>query len=154
MNKPIINLASLEWRLLQNGAINIYSNKNIIKSHYEQLEKEGYQIEILRCDTKETFEHDITMTLNWKEQFGYSPWNGNLNALNDAMREMNISKNGKLVLVCENFHKLVKIDSNCAIAFLDLLEYNSRNHLLVGCRTIGLIHTEDTHFHAYPLGAR
>jgi hypothetical protein len=147
-------LTEIEWRLLQNSSINLYKDETIFEEDCKSLKKVGYKVSQVNCDSVLTFTTDITNALDWKNQFGYSPWNGNLDALNDAMRDTTLGHKGKFALACKNFHKLVKADKNMAIVFLDLLEYNSRNHLLENCLFIGLIQTRDGHFNPKNLGSR
>jgi hypothetical protein len=147
-------LTEIEWRLLQNGAINLYKDETIFEEDCKSLKKVGYKVFHINCDSILTFTTDITNALDWENQFGYSPWRGNLDALNDAMRDTTLGNKGKLSLACRNFHKLVKADKNMAIKFLHLLEYNSRNHLLEDCLFIGLIQTRNPRFDAENLGNR
>ena len=147
-------LTEIEWQLLQNGSINLYKDEVLFEEDCELLKKVGYKVAYIDCSSLLSFETDITEALEWKKQFGYSPWGGNLDALNDGMRDTTLGYNGKFTLACKNFHKLVKVNKNMAMAFLDLLEYNSRNHLLDGCLFIGLIQTGDPHFSPENLGGR
>ena len=147
-------LIEIEWQLLQNGSINLYKDEVVFEEDCESLKKVGHKVAYIDCSSLLSFKTDLTEALVWKQQFGYSPWSGNLNALNDGMRDITLGYNGKFTLACKNFHKLVKTDKKMAMAFLDLLEYNSRNHLLDGCLFIGLIQTRDPHFSPENLGGR
>jgi len=136
----------IEWRLLQNGAVNLYKDETIFEDEAQALKKVGYRVTYINCDSLDQFKADITDALKWESQFGYSPWSGNIDALNDAMRDTTLGHNGKFALACRNFHKLFKSDKSMAIHFLDLIEYNSRNHLLESSLFIGLIQTRDPRF--------
>jgi len=145
-------LTEFEWQLLQNGAVNLYKKVSIFEEDCKELIKLGYNVCEIDCSSISNFITDITHALNWEGQFGYSPWNGNLNALNDAMRATSLGNQGKFSLACRKFHKLVEADELLAMKFLHYLELNSRGHLLEGCLFVGLIQTENPYFDTEPLG--
>jgi hypothetical protein len=92
--------------------------------------------------------------LRWKEQFGYEPWTGNLNALNDGMRDYPFGPSGRSALVLVGFHHLVAKSEELAQAVLDIFESAARNHLLLGKLLIALVQTDDPHYFCSGLGCR
>jgi len=93
--------------------------------------------------------------LRWHDQFGYAPWTGNLDALNDSLRDQPaFSPCGCLAICIEDFDKLVSVDREFAWKLLDILEYQSRDNLLLGRKLVALIQTNDNRYEADNIGAR
>ena len=144
----------LEKNLFLNGAVNLYRSDAIFEDDCRELKKQGYRVAKVICDTFETFTRDVSLALNWQEQFGYGPWGGNLDALNDGFCDTSLGNNGKFAIAFMRFHRIWKLDKEFAHSVLDILEYQSRNHLLEGARMIGLVQTRDPHFETKLLGGR
>jgi hypothetical protein len=87
-------------------------------------------------------------------QFGYGPWNGNLNALNDGFRGYPFADAGRSALVLEGFHGLVAMDGDFAHQVLDIIERQARNHLLLGKILICLVQTDDNRYNCAAIGCR
>lgn len=143
-----------DWPLLQNGAVNLFYKASVFKETISSLTDLGYDIVYVQCDTVEQFKADISIALHWEDQFGYKVWNGNLDALNDGFASAPMNEKGQLAIACHNFEKLCLKDKKLADGFLDILEYQSRNHLLFSERLIALIQTNDPYFECYELGSR
>ena len=90
--------------------------------------------------------------LKWKEQFGYYPWTGNLDALNDGLRGQPFDSADNATIAIENFDALIKSEKHLSLVLLDLLERHSRNYLLFGKRLIGLIQTNNPKIHFESIG--
>jgi len=88
----------------------------------------------------------MSSLLRWDEQFGYSPWNGNLDAFNDGLSGYPFPPSNKAVLALVGFHSLVRANKNSSDVVLDLLEYHSRQFLLFSKRLIVLVQTDDNRF--------
>ncbi|MGI9383521.1 MAG: hypothetical protein ACR2PO_10230 [Methyloligellaceae bacterium] len=141
-----------DWDLLQNGAINLYFKHAVFEEAITSLEQLGYHIIRLRFDNEKQFEADMTRALKWQQQFGYSPWNGNLDALNDGFRDEPFNSADDTAFCIENFQACVAHDGYMATTLLDILARTSRNYLLFGKRLIGLIQTNDPEFDRDGLG--
>jgi hypothetical protein len=102
----------------------------------------------------EHFIDEMSTALKWREQFGYEPWSGGLDAFNDALRGEPFDTNDDSAICIENFHMLVADNETFARGLLDIIEHQSRHYLLFGKRLIALIHTQDKSFRCEALGGR
>ncbi|MGI9381635.1 MAG: hypothetical protein ACR2PO_00650 [Methyloligellaceae bacterium] len=141
-----------DWDLLQNGAINLYFKPAVLEEAIAALEQLGYHVIRLRFDTEKQFEADITTALKWEEQFGYAPWNGDLNALNDGFRGQPFHSADDTAFCIENFQACVALNDYWATGLLDIMARTSRDYLLFGKRLIFLIQTDDPEFDREGLG--
>src|SRR6202041_350727 len=92
--------------------------------------------------------------LHWMAQFGYEPWTGNLNALNDGLHNPPFEPANCLALCFEGFHRINAEDRQFANGVLDVIEHQSRNQLLLGRRLLALVQTDDGSFSTQSLGER
>ena len=97
---------------------------------------------------------DLTVTLCWQKQFGYAPTALNLDALNDALRGIPCDDCPNVVLVLTRFHAFCQRNEKAAHAVLDLIESQSRDHLLFGRKLLAFVHTTDPGTHIENLGGR
>ena len=96
----------------------------------------------------------MSSALKWQEQFGYEPWTGNLNALNDGMRYYPFGPSGRSALVLTGFHHLVAADCERAHIILDIIETAARDHLLEAKLLIALVQTDDPRYSCSDIGGR
>lgn len=76
-----------DWPLLQNGAVSLFWSHNVLRETRQSLEKLGYEIFDVEFGRKAPgFHEQMSHVLKWEDQFGYSFWNGDLDALQDGMR--------------------------------------------------------------------
>ena len=143
-----------DWPLLQNGAINVYLKPSLFEQAISDLHALEYRIIRLAFESQRQFEAELSLALKWQEQFGYSPWNGNLDALNDGFRDEPLSSSDNTALCIENFQAYVREDEQAATGLLDIVESTSRDYLLFGKRLIALIQTNDPRFVRTGLGQR
>ena len=142
-----------DWVFLQNGAVTLFWDPAVLGTAKEDLRQLGYEISEVTCNNdKQSFQAQLSEVLHWEEQFGYGPWRGNLNALNDGFREYPFTSRSALIL--ESFHRLVATDSDFAHAVLDIIERQARNSLLLGKALICLVQTDDNRYDCAPIGCR
>ena len=96
----------------------------------------------------------MSLVLKFKEQFGYDEWTGNLDALNDAFRCLDTDPETGLVLCFLRYDLLKAENPQLADGVLDMIERNSRDHLLFGRRLLALVQSDDPRIQFHPLGAR
>jgi hypothetical protein len=121
-----------DWPLLD-GAVNLFWQPAILAEALDDLRKLGYEIGEVSCRSgRSGFYEQFSHVLRWEEQFGYSPWSGNLNALNDGLRYYPFGSADRSALVLDGFHFLANEDSEFAHVVLDLIERAARNYLLTG----------------------
>jgi hypothetical protein len=149
-----VDKSELDWLLMKNGAVTLYLQSAILDGHLAWLGEHRYQIETINCHDITTFQHEMSLALKFKEQFGYGEWNGNLNALNDGFRHVESASEYGLVLCFIRYDSLAAADPDFALAILDIIESSSRDHLLFGRRLLALVQSDDPKSRFYPLGAR
>lgn len=144
-----------DWPLLQNGAVNLFWRPEILIEARQALAELDYEIIEVSCATElPGFETLMSHALRWREQFGYAPWTGNLDAFNDAMRNFPFGPSGRSVLVLTGFHRLVAADDKRAHALLDIIESAARDHLLECKLLIALVQTDDPRYACDDIGCR
>lgn len=143
-----------DWRLLHWGAVNLYWRMEIFESDIAELVELNYRIIRLRFDNASQFQNDLSAALKWREQFGYFPWTGNLNALNDGFKCEPLESADDNAICIENYNALVRDDEQLSVELLNMIEYHSRNYLLLGKRLIGLVQTNDPAFYCRNIGGR
>ena len=144
----------LDWHLMQNGAITLYFKTAILEDDLAWLRDHGYRIETIDCEDVVAFCRQMSVALRFKENFGYDNWTGNLNALNDAFRCLGIDPEAGLVFCFLRYDRLQAADRHVGQGVLDLIEYHSRDYLLLGRRLLALVQSDDTRIQFNPLGAR
>jgi hypothetical protein len=143
-----------DWELLAGGAVTLFWRKTLFDAAKAAIRSLDYRLVEVVCTTSDQFTADLGSGLNWRGQFGYEPWTGNLNALNDGLRDPPFGPTGCLALCLEGFHQLVAENASLANGVLEVIEYQSRDQLLLGRRLIALVQTNDGSFSATGLGAR
>ncbi|WP_137861675.1 MULTISPECIES: barstar family protein [unclassified Sphingomonas] len=144
-----------DWPLLQNGAVNLFHSPEILADACADLAALGYALAEISCrDGSPGFERQFADLLRWQDQFGYLPWSGNLDALNDAMAGYPFGSSGKSALVLDGFHLIADADRDRAHALLDIFESASRDHLLFGHILVVLVQTDDATYACPGIGGR
>jgi hypothetical protein len=143
-----------DWPLISEGAVTLFWRTAVLNDVKDELRRLHYRVVEVSCATVDEFISDLSAGLNWMEQFGYAPWTGNLNALNDGLRDPSFGPANCLALCFEGFHRIDAEDRDLAQAVLDLIESQSRNHLLLGRRLLALVQTDQASFFTPELGGR
>ena len=148
------DLKRADWELIADGAVTLFWRKALLDNAKGSLRLLDYRLVEVVCTTVDKFASDLGSGLNWMEQFGYEPWTGNLNALNDGLRDPPFGPTGCLALCFERFDRMIAEDPRFANGLLDVVEYQSRNQLLKGRRLLALVQTDDGSFFTKKLGGR
>jgi hypothetical protein len=144
-----------DWSFLQNGAVTLFWNQTFLGAAKDDLRQLGYEIAEVRCDNGlQSFRTQLSEVLRWDEQFGYGPWRGSLDALNDGFRGYPFTDTGRSALVLQGFHGLVAMDGDFAHKILDIIEWQARDYLLLGKILICLVQTDDNRYSCAPIGCR
>jgi len=144
----------LDWKLLQDGAVTLYWRREIFDRDTTWLSDYGYRVHVIDCTDADGFRHEITRVLRFKENYGYEPWTGNLNALNDAFRDLDFNAVAGVAFAFARYDNLVEADPDTSQAILDIVESSSRDHLLMGHRLLALVQTDNPRLDFDPIGAR
>src|SRR5215469_18695710 len=116
------DLQRADWPLLQNGAVNLFHRREHLRDAQTALQALGYEIASISCrDGADAFQHQVSSLLHWKEQFGYEPWTGNLDALNDGLRGYPFGPTGRSVLIVDGFHEITSAGPQRGYAILDMI---------------------------------
>jgi len=143
-----------DWPYLQNGAVTLFWRRARLNEAMRALDGLGYRLVEADCETVHGFCLALGTGLDWVGQFGYQPWNGNLDALNDGLRGDIFSPTGGLAICLTGFHQLVAADRDFALKVLDVMEGGARDRLVEGKRLAVLVQTDDARFETPSLGGR
>jgi hypothetical protein len=143
-----------DWPFVQNGAVTLFLREEVLAGARDAMVKCGYSVRDIDCGTDESLVRDLAHALNWSENFGYMPSRLNLDALNDALGYEPLASSPKLLLVFNRFADFLKRSEDSAKGLLDVVEYQARNHLLLGQRLVAFVHTNDPRLQIEGLGGR
>jgi hypothetical protein len=143
-----------DWPFLADGAVNLFRRKDLYREAQFTLRNLEYNLIDIPFEEFGDFCSKLGAALKWKDQFGYEPWTGNLNAFNDGLRTFPFPASKCVAICIEGFHRFVDQHEKIAHGILDVIEYQSRNHLLFGHKLVTLIQTDDGDFESTELGAR
>jgi hypothetical protein len=144
-----------DWPLLQNGAVHLFWSREVLSATRKSLTELGYEEGEITFESKAPgFHAQMSRALKWQDQFGYSSWNGNLDALNDGMRYFPFETSGRSALIFLGFHHFASKSPATAHAILDIIERAARDHLLSGRLLIALVQTDDNQYACPPVGGR
>ncbi|HXI71911.1 MAG TPA: barstar family protein [Verrucomicrobiae bacterium] len=145
------DLGRLDWRLLQNGFINLYWRINYLDEDVQKLEELNYRIARFDCSSWKTMDEsavDISSKLNIQ-------WNGkSLDALNDLLTDIDIPFESGFVLVFSKYDLFQKLEPKTSWPILDILASNGRLHLLFGKRLICMVQVDEPTLNFQPVGAQ
>ncbi|MEZ0243973.1 MAG: hypothetical protein ACAH11_11405, partial [Sphingomonas sp.] len=142
-----------DWRLLQNGAINLFWQPHIFAKAQQSLSELGYDAPAIYCaEGWDSVQRQFSSLLKWGEQFGYPHWNGNPNAFDDGLIDFPFGPSKRCALTLSAFQHLVAEDPQASRNLLDSLATYARYHLLFGRILIVLVQTDDNRFTCTDLG--
>jgi hypothetical protein len=145
------DLNCLDWRLLQNGFVNLYWRQNYLHEDVRHLRELGYKILQFDCSSWKTIQ-DCAQDLNSKLNI---EWRGNsMDALNDLLADVDIPAENGLVLAFSKFDFFSKLQPRESWVVLDILASNGRWHLLFGRRLICMLQVDNSTFEFRPVGAQ
>lgn len=139
---------------LKDGAVTLFWRKTLFDGAKADLMSVGYHVAEIRCLTVEELIADVSEALKWRAQFGYEPWTGNLDAFSEGLSGAPFSSAMCFAFCFEDYERIAGEDSVFAHDLLDLIEYESRNHLVFGRRLIACVQTSDGSYRADDLGKR
>ena len=147
-----LNRERADWPFIRECAVTLFWRKDLFSKAKTDVRTLGYEVLEVVCDSPDQVIKRISDGLNWSEQFGYEPWTGNLNALDEGLAGAPFPESSCFALCFEGYHQLVDHDRSFAIGLLDVVETQSRNHLVDGRRLIALVQTDDGSFETEKLG--
>ena len=144
----------LDLDLLQDGAVTLYWRRELFDRDVAWLQDHGYVAHIIDCADIAEFRAQMTRALRFKENYGYEPWTGNLDALNDAFRDLDFGSQTGIAFCFFRIDLLATADHHTAHGTLNLIEWHSRDCLLFGDRLLALAQTDDATIQFDTIGAR
>ena len=142
----------LDWQLLQNGAITLYHRNEILLNDVEWLKTYGYYIDNFDCSFWENEEimHDVFAgLLEFPHYYGQ-----NLDAFNDCLSDIDIPNESGRAFIFQRYDMFADRMPKVAWHILDIIENQSRMHLLFGKRLVALVQTDNLHIKFDPIGCR
>jgi hypothetical protein len=144
-----------DWKFVRDGAVTLFWKLEHLSHAKLELQKVDYEIHEIGCNLGlDHFKMRMSETLRWKEQFGYSPWTGNLDAFNEGVRFLPAPRSHRFALVLLGFHELASCDPKIAHGVLDIFEDAARYQLLLGRILVCFVQTNDNKFQCPPVGGR
>jgi hypothetical protein len=83
---------SLASEFLKHGAVTQYRTETDLAVAAARLREHGYIVHDVDASSRKTTIVELTRILRFKERFGYAPWGGNLDALADAMYDLQTAR--------------------------------------------------------------
>lgn len=142
----------LDWRLLQNGAVSLYHQPRVLEADLAWLIDADYRV--IRVDCREWTDGSphpgLARALAFPAYYG-----ANLNALEDALSDLDVPDLGGMVLVLHRLDAFVAATGKReAWAVLDVFERAARHFLLTGRRFLVLVQSDDPRLEFDGVGAR
>jgi RNAse (barnase) inhibitor barstar len=141
----------LDWRILLNGAISLFSNRVALDEACKWFDEHQYLTYRFDCTgwtTEEIFYAEMRETLHLPDYCG-----GNLDSLSDCLAGIAIPYDGGAIVVFDRFGAFVKEHPRLAQGLLDIFEISSRRFLLIGQRLIVLVQVDNPNIVFEPVGA-
>jgi hypothetical protein len=150
----VTDIERADWPLIRDRAVTLFWRTSVFAATKQDLARIGYRLIEVDCASCAALITALSDGLEWKNQFGYEPWTGNLNALQEGLADAPFGDEMCLALCLEGFHRVVHEDAEYAHSLLDIIEREARNHLVMGRRLLALVQTDDGHYSTGPLGGR
>lgn len=142
---------AVDWSILQGGAISLYFQPGVLAEDIEWLGEHGYVVHEFECAnwvTKDALHDELSRALAFPSYYGR-----NLDALNDCLSDVVIPEVGGMALVLHAYDEFARALPTVAQDVLDIVQINSRWHLLFGRRFIALAQSSDPELAFEPVGA-
>jgi RNAse (barnase) inhibitor barstar len=150
--KEAEQMHQLDWALLQNGAITLYRDPQLLEEDVEWLRGHHYRVDSFDCSAwySESEMHEaFSSRLVFPEYYGR-----NIHALNDCISDIEVQLEAGRVLVLNRYDYFAAKFPDVAWSVLDVMEINSRRLLLFGLRLIILVQSDDPEISFDPVGGR
>ena len=146
----------LDWQIMQYSSVALYWRQEFFEKATSWLQSHGYTVHLISCDTTlDDFRQQMTRVLRFNELFGYEPWTGNLDALNDAFRHLDFSNRTGIAFAFRGIDRRMKSKYNRTLVqgVLDIIACHSRDYMLLGHRLLCLAQSDDAAIQFESIGA-
>jgi RNAse (barnase) inhibitor barstar len=143
----------IDWQLLRHSFISLYHKLDILEKDIGELIELEYKTYDFDCSVwkdEEAIDKDLREKLKIPSHYAT-----NLNALPDAVAELDVPDGSGAVIVLRHYdHTLKYNNAQYVYAFLDVLAQGARIHLLFGGKLIILVQidNENTEFDSVQIG--
>lgn len=146
-----------DYHLLKNGAVLLYSKRNVLDEDAGMLTGLGYDLHRFTASAWQDmagFAADVKQGLGFPDHFG-----GNLDAFNDCLRDVATYEYGAsadktgTVLVFTGYDAFAAREPRAAQVILDVIADNVRFAMLFGHRMACLVQVDDPATRFEPVGA-
>lgn len=144
----------LDWELLKYGAVTLYCRRELFDRDIDWLRNDGYGVHFIDCSDASTFTAQMTRALRFKENYGYEPWGGSLDALTDAFRHLDFTCVVGIAFCFFRLDILAAANRRLVQRLLDIIETESRDSLLLGHRLLALGQSANPNLRFDLIGAR
>ncbi len=145
---------SLDWRLLRESSVSVYSDHEMLKRHLGELAGSGYTYVEFGCAGRSSAElaAELSSALGTPITVG----GAQLDVLDDVLHDparlsSNIPTPGGLVFLLRDFDKFTMANQKSSTAILNILAGHSRVALMLGLRWIIIVHVSDPDFGFEPM---
>jgi len=141
----------LDFRLLQASPVALYFKRSVLDADLKWLAGERYIVDRVDASSWKSRADaiaSIAAQLKFPDYFG-----GNLSALTDCLRDLEIPEAGGRCFVFERFDAAMRAVGESAWSILDVFACQSRELLLFGGRVIVAVQSDDPRLELKPVGA-
>jgi RNAse (barnase) inhibitor barstar len=141
----------LDYRLLQNSPVALYFRPEILNEDMVWLRAEGYKIDEFDCTgwhSESDFHVGMAGGLAFPDYYGR-----NLNAFNDCIGDIEVSKSGGRAIVFRRFDLFAQRQPQIAQIILDIMASASWHCLLFGGRLLTIVQSDDPRIAFETVGA-
>jgi hypothetical protein len=136
------NNLKTDFHLLLDGPILVMSDHDLWNAGIQWLQRSrGYKVHSWQLKSEVGFYNEVSETLLWKQQFGYSSWGGNLDALNDGATSWPDLDNKHIVIAIDNAERLKKWFGNKTHHIWDIFQNAARMQLFFGVGLLVMVKT-------------
>lgn len=136
------NNLETDFFLLRDGPILVMSDHDLWRAGIQWLQaKRGYKLHNWELNSEAEFFQEVSKSMLWEEQFGYSPWTGNLNALNDGAESWPTPGEERIVISIDNAERLENWFGGLTPHIWDILQNAARMQLLFGVGLLVMVNT-------------
>jgi hypothetical protein len=143
----------LDFWLFRDGPISIVGTRSSVDEIRAELARLGYAVHDVDLASRDRTLEVITTALRFQENFGYAPWTGDLNALNDAFRYVSFDGVTGVAFVVDGVDAAYAADPTFTQDFFDIVALASRHHLVFGHRLLAIVHGDRRTWPMPPLAA-
>ena len=136
------NNLKTDFYLLREGPILVMSDHELWQDGTLWLQRTcGYRHHSWKLKSEEEFYQEVSKTLLWKQQFGYTPWTGNLDALNDGAANWPVLGEERIVISIDNAERLKKWFGGKTEHIWEIFQDAARTQLLFGVGLLVMVKT-------------